>query len=82
MATTAQALPMSQAGVIEWTLPPTGAACHNCSLVLEEDLTEGQLIGDYSLLCRVGAGSWKPCDLGSLSTDGTAAIPAVGVKVI
>ena len=76
VATTAKALPMNQAGVIEWTLPPTGAACHNCSLVLEEDLTEGQLIGDYSLLCRVGAGSWKPCDLGSLSTDGTPAIPA------
>ena len=58
---------------IEWVLPPTGGApCQNCSLVLMEELEQGQLIGNYSLLCqsecsgaedgcRVGAEPWKPC---------------------
>jgi alpha-L-fucosidase len=57
---------------IEWVLPPTGAPCQNCSLVLMEELEQGQLIGNYSLLCqsecsgaedgcRVGAEPWKPC---------------------
>eukprot|EP01051_Picozoa_sp_SAG22_P005655 SAG22_NODE_342_length_11973_cov_10.127927_4_plen_240_part_00 len=68
-------------GVIEWALPPTGAACTNCSLVLMEDLSAGQLIGNFSLLCQsecaaadvdsggctAGAEPWKPCELGMLA---------------
>ena len=74
---------MGASGAIEWLLPPTGAPCENCSLVLMEDITQGQLIGNFSLLCqnecRAGEGfpecvggeePWEPCALGSLDTDG------------
>jgi hypothetical protein len=55
--------------------------CANCSLVIREDQTHGQLIGNYTLQCQhmcgtaeapcrneehAGSGPWEPCEMGSL----------------
>jgi hypothetical protein len=73
-------------GVIEWLLPGAGVAAKggNYSLVLEEDLTAGQLIGSYSLHClAAGAGSWRPCAMGAISgAIESAAVPGIGHKRI
>jgi alpha-L-fucosidase len=96
-STTAASLPMNlSSGVIEWLLPGAGVATKggNFSLVLEEDLTNGQLIGDYSLLCRSAAAvpgtgtaatgaSWHPCPMGSLSGAIESTLyPGIGHKRI
>ena len=85
-STTAPSLPMNvSTGVIEWLLPGAGVAAKggNYSLVLEEDLTDGQLIGSYGLLCRA-AESWQPCPMGSLGGGVIAStlFPGIGHKRI
>ena len=55
---------------IEWQLPSTIGAPKNISIVLREDQTAGQLVGNYSLWC--GA---VPCKMGSLGVNGSI-IPA------
>jgi alpha-L-fucosidase len=90
-----QALRMNATtSIIEWAIPPTGAPCENCSLVLMEDLSQGQLIGNYSLLCqnecaaedaacRAGLEPWKPCEMGALHLDGGAAAqPTIGKGMV
>ena len=85
-------------GVIEWLLPGKGVGVAttggNYSLVLEEDLTNGQLIGNYSLLCRAAAAatiaatadnaeSWVSCPMGSLSgAISSTLFPGIGHKRI
>ena len=51
-------------GEISWRLP-TAVSSTNMSLVIREDQTDGQLIGNYSLSCN-HAGAWTPCALGAL----------------
>ena len=77
--------------LITWTLPAattTVGGCTNCSLVVREDQTRGQLIGAYTLQCRaVGAAStdWSACTMGSLGTvirSDAAALTGVGHKRI
>jgi hypothetical protein len=71
-------------GVIEWLLPGAGVAAKggNYSLVLEEDLADGQLIGTYGLLCLTAA-SWQPCPMGSLNgTIASTLFPGIGHKRI
>ena len=51
-------------GEISWRLP-TAVSSANISLVIREDQTAGQLIGNYSLSCN-HAGAWTPCALGAL----------------
>eukprot|EP01062_Namystynia_karyoxenos_P019965 TRINITY_DN1754_c0_g1_i4.p1 TRINITY_DN1754_c0_g1~~TRINITY_DN1754_c0_g1_i4.p1 ORF type:complete len:492 (+),score=146.75 TRINITY_DN1754_c0_g1_i4:81-1556(+) len=68
LARTAGALSLA-GGAAEWVLPaPVSSA--NVSLVIEEDLTQGQLIGNYSFQCAPPSGAalqWAPCTLGSMS---------------
>ena len=33
-------------------LPVSAGSCQNCSLVLRENQTQGQLIGEYTLQCQ------------------------------
>lgn len=71
-STTALSLPLNlSTGIIEWLLPVgvnVAAQGGNFSLVLEEDLKDGQLIGSYSLLCQAShVDSWQPCPMGELS---------------
>jgi alpha-L-fucosidase len=86
-STTAPSLPMNlSTGIIHWMLP-TGVVAKggNYSLVLEEDLRNGQLIGNYSLMCCASDSgeSWQPCPMGSLS-DAIAStlFPGIGHKRI
>ena len=53
-------------------------------MVLEEDLTDGQLIGNYSLLCKASrADSWQTCPMGELSGAIESTIyPGIGHKRI
>jgi hypothetical protein len=56
-------------GVVEPAVefpPVAAAAAVNLSVVLREDQTTGQLIGNYSLECRTSSG-WSPCPPGTLS---------------
>ena len=74
-------------GIIEWLLPVgvnVAAQGGNFSLVLEEDLTNGQLIGNYSLLCQTLHGSsWQPCPMGELSgAIDSELFPGIGHKRI
>lgn len=70
----------------------SAAAAVNLSVVLREDQTQGQLIGNYSLECRPAAGgSYSPCPPGTLSgaisecqlgADGVCQFVGVGHKRI
>ena len=66
----ATAAPMamdSASGAMEpaWEFPPVASG--NLSLVVREDQTAGQLIGDYDLECTGGGdGAWEPCVLAAL----------------
>ena len=86
-STTASSLPMNlSTGMIEWLLPVgvnVASQGGNFSLVLEEDLTDGQLIGSYSLLCQSHADAWQPCPMGELSGAIESKIfPGIGHKRI
>jgi alpha-L-fucosidase len=87
-STTAMSLPMNlSTGIIEWLLPVgvnVAGQGGNFSLVLEEDLTDGQLIGNYSLLCQGShADSWQPCPMGELSgAIESMLFPGIGHKRI
>ena len=46
-------IPMDkETGTISWELPANAGTCGNCSLVIREDQTQGQLIGNYTLQCQ------------------------------
>ena len=65
-------------GFFRWELPQNAGTCSNCSLVIREDQTSGQLIGNYSLQCQHmcgddcthqnadRAGPWEACEMGEL----------------
>ena len=80
----------------QWELPQNAGTCSNCSLVIREDQTAGQLIGNYSLQCqhmcddncpqqsKIEAGPWEPCEMGELPgvISNTTQLEGVGHKRI
>ena len=60
---------------ITWAVPHSTKRCSNCSLVLREDQTRGQLIGAFTLECNAlhaPATDWTACTMGTLANVITA----------
>ena len=79
LAATNSPLAMNGSAMV-WELDDGPLAATNVSIVLREELSAGQLIGNFSLACReAGDDAWAPCAMGSLGDGVIPAIPGPGI---